>query len=51
MLGDADGFKVVRELIYNLSDLVNKVGLGLIALVAAKEISRDIQLKRAMRDI
>lgn len=51
MLGDADGFKVARELVYNISDLVNKVGLGLIALIAAKEITRDIQLKRAMRDI
>ncbi len=51
MLGDADGFKVARELVYNISDLVNKVGLGLIALIAAKEVTRDIQLKRAMRDI
>ncbi len=51
LLGDGDGFKVMRELIYNIADLVNKVGLGLIALIAAKEITRDIQLKRAMRDI
>jgi bacteriorhodopsin len=51
LLGDADGFKVARELVYNISDLVNKVGFGLIVLIAAKEISRDIQLKRAMRDL
>ncbi|HRD67865.1 MAG TPA: bacteriorhodopsin [Candidatus Competibacter sp.] len=51
MLGDNDAYKIIRELIYNMSDLVNKVGLGLIALIAAKEITRDIQLKRAMRDI
>lgn len=51
MLDNSDGYKVARELIFNISDLVNKVGLGLIALVAAKEITRDIHLKRAMRDI
>lgn len=51
MLDDSDGFKVARDLIYNFSDLINKVGLGLIALIAAKEVTRDVQIKRAMRDL
>lgn len=50
-LSDADAAKVVRELIYNFSDLINKVGLGLVAVIAARAITRDMQIRDAMRQL
>ena len=35
--------QVVRELVYNVADLVNKVGFGLVAVMAAKKMS-DMKL-------
>jgi bacteriorhodopsin len=35
--------QVVRELVYNIADLVNKVGFGLVAVMAAKKMS-DLKL-------
>ena len=37
--------QLVRELIYNVADLVNKVGFGLIAFFAVKTISKMKQIK------
>lgn len=53
MLGmsDADAMKVMREFIYNIADVINKVGLALVAVSAAKAISKDTQIKSAMRDL
>jgi len=48
-MSDADTAKVVRELIYNFSDLINKAGLGLVAVIAVRAITRDIQVRDAMR--
>ncbi len=45
------GAKVARELIYNIADLINKVGLGLVAVAAAKQITRDAQIRNAMRSL
>lgn len=50
-LSDADAAKVIRELIYNFADLINKVGLGLIAVLAARAITRDNQIREAMRQL
>jgi sensory rhodopsin len=50
-LSDADVARVLRELIYNFSDLINKVGLGLVAVLAAKAITRDNQIREAMRQL
>jgi bacteriorhodopsin len=38
--------QVVRELVYNIADLVNKVGFGLVAVMAAKKMS-DMKLHQA----
>lgn len=43
--------KILRELVYNVGDLVNKVGLGLIAVLAAKQITRDSAIRDAMRKL
>lgn len=37
--------QLVRELIYNVADLINKVGFGLIAFFAVKTISTLKQIK------
>jgi len=50
-MSDLEGMKVARELVYNIADLVNKVGLALVALFAAKAITRDTQIRSAMRDL
>jgi len=48
---DLDALKVLRELLYNIADVVNKVGLGLVALAAAKAISKDSRIRQAMREL
>lgn len=50
-LSDADSAKVLRELVYNFADLINKVGLGLVAVLAARAITRDNQIREAMRQL
>ena len=51
MLSDADSAKVIRELVYNFADLVNKVGLGVIVITAARSITRDARIKEAVRSL
>ena len=51
MLAPGDGAKIARELVYNFADLINKPGLGLIALIAARQISRDAGIRQAMRSL
>jgi sensory rhodopsin len=46
-----DGVKIARELIYNFADLINKVGLGLVVVTAAKQITRDAAIRDALRQI
>jgi hypothetical protein len=33
------------------ADLINKSGLGLVALIAARQISRDASIRQAMRNL
>ncbi len=49
MLAPGDGAKIARELVYNFADL--KPGLGLVALIAARQISRDAAIRQAMRNL
>ncbi|MDX1626583.1 MAG: bacteriorhodopsin [Wenzhouxiangellaceae bacterium] len=51
LVSDADGAKLAREFVYNIADLVNKVGLGLVVVTTAKAITKDAQIKEAMRDL
>ncbi|MGK7295408.1 MAG: bacteriorhodopsin [Candidatus Wenzhouxiangella sp. M2_3B_020] len=50
-MADSDTLKITRELIYNVADVVNKVGLALVAVFAARAISRDSRIRSAMRDL
>lgn len=51
LVWDAEAAKVARELVYNIADIVNKVGLGMVVLITAKNITRDAQIKEAMRNL
>jgi sensory rhodopsin len=44
-----DDVKIARELIYNIADLINKIGLGVPALVAAREATVAIEASQASR--
>ncbi len=51
MIAPGDEFKIARELVYNIADLINKPGLGLVALIAARQITRDAAIRQAMRSL
>jgi sensory rhodopsin len=40
LIGTGDQLGVIRELVYNFADLVNKVGFALVALAAVKQMSK-----------
>ena len=51
MLGTGVVGQLVRELVYNGADVVNKVGFGLVAVFAARQVGREKSLRSAMRDL
>ena len=51
LVSDAEVAKVLRELVYNIADIINKVGLGIVVFVTAKSITRDAEIKEAMRNL
>jgi sensory rhodopsin len=40
--------QMVREIVYNFADLVNKVGFGFVAIYACTQIARDEEIKAAI---
>lgn len=42
LLGYGSDFQILRELIYNFADLINKVGFGVVAVAAAQAISYEM---------
>ncbi len=48
MISNTPEMKVTRELLFNLADAVNKIGLAVIAVSAARAVARDRELKDAM---
>jgi sensory rhodopsin len=44
-----DDVKIARELIYNLADMFNKIGLGVVAMAVAREAGRDAGAHESMR--
>lgn len=40
-----------RELIYNIADLFNKVGFGMVALFAVQQLVRESKIRQALSDI
>ncbi len=45
-LAPGDDVKIARELIYNIADLINKIGLGVLALVAAREMTEALRIEK-----
>ncbi|MEM6794739.1 MAG: bacteriorhodopsin [Acidobacteriota bacterium] len=43
--------QLARELIYNVADVINKVGFGLVALFAARQVTREQSLRKAFQDL
>jgi sensory rhodopsin len=48
MFSHSPEMKVWRELLFNLADGVNKIGLAIIAVSAARAVARDREIKEAM---
>ncbi|MEM9556166.1 MAG: bacteriorhodopsin [Acidobacteriota bacterium] len=51
MLGLGLEGTLVRELVYNLADVVNKVGFGLVAVFAVRQVTREMSLRSAFEDL
>jgi bacteriorhodopsin len=51
LASDAEVAKVLRELSYNVADLVNKVGLGIVVMTAALSLTKDARIKEAVRTL
>lgn len=43
--------RVWRELIYNVADLFNKVGFGMVALFAVQQFMKEAKIRQALSDI
>ena len=48
MISNTPEMKVSRELLFNIADAVNKIGLAVIAVSAARAVARDREIKDAM---
>jgi sensory rhodopsin len=48
MFSNTPEMKVARELLFNIADAVNKIGLAVIAVAAARAVARDREIKDAM---
>ena len=43
--------RVTRELVYNFADLFNKVGFGLVAIYAVRQVMREEKIRAAMAQL
>jgi sensory rhodopsin len=43
--------RLYRELIYNIADLFNKVGFGMVALFAVQQFVKEAKIRQALSDI
>lgn len=46
LIWPGDDVKIARELIYNIADVLNKIGMGVLALVAARETTDALQANK-----
>ena len=51
LLSNSPEVRLARELIYNVADLFNKVGFGVVALYAIQQVIRDEQIRQAIADL
>jgi sensory rhodopsin len=51
LLSNSPEVRVTRELIYNVADLFNKVGFGMVAVYAVQQIMREDRIRKAMVEL
>jgi sensory rhodopsin len=48
LISNSPDVRIARELIYNFADLFNKVGFGMVALYAVRQVMREQKIREAM---
>lgn len=51
LLSNNPEMRVARELVYNVADLFNKVGFGMVAIYAVQQLRRESTIRKAMAEI
>ena len=51
LISNNPDLRLYRELIYNIADLFNKVGFGMVALFAVQQFVKEAQIRQALSDI
>lgn len=51
LMSNAPEMRVARELIYNFADLFNKVGFGMVAVFAVRQMEREMKIRQAMANL
>ena len=48
LISNSPDLRVGRELVYNIADLVNKVGFGMVAIYTVRQVVREQKIREAM---
>lgn len=48
LLFNSPDMRVARELVYNFAQLLNKIGLGIVAIFAIQQMMREEKIREAM---
>ena len=48
LLSNSPDMRVARELVYNLAELFNKIGFGIVAIFAIQQMMRGEKIREAM---
>jgi sensory rhodopsin len=51
LLSNSPDMRVARELVYNIADLFNKVGFGMVAVFAVQQLRREDDIRQAMQEL
>jgi sensory rhodopsin len=51
LFSDDPSLRIWRELIYNVADLFNKVGFGMVALYSVQQFMKEAKIRQALSDI
>lgn len=51
LLSDDPSMRLVRELVYNIADLFNKVGFGMVALYAVQQLVNEAKMRQSLSEL
>jgi sensory rhodopsin len=51
LISNSPDMRVSRELVYNIADLFNKVGFGMVAIYAVQQVMREEKIRKAMAEL